>query len=165
MMIFMTCFYFICVLVSLVSGCGYKIDDPSMTFQVSDDFDDDQYGVIQKEANRLCEATVGEDCPILTRHKADNKIIIDYNMDESSSGYAHFKYDAPDNIHAIYEHTKTVVTISIDFGSIDNLARIVAHEFGHAAGCMRHLEKGNIMYEGWPQVVEWTEADLACVAD
>lgn len=149
----------------MVTGCGYQIDDPSMTFQVSADFDDDQYEIIQKEANRLCEATVGDDCPMLTRHRSVNKIIIDYDMTPESSGLTNYHYDAPDNIHAIYDHTQTIITISIDFDSMNNLARIVAHEFGHAAGCMRHTEKGTVMYEGWPVVTDWTETDLDCVAE
>jgi hypothetical protein len=141
----------------LASGCHTSYELSRYRYQVTDDFTDAEFTVMQAEVDHLCDVNDGR-CISITRESHHNKIVKG-ELPEAAGDFW-IKEDGSRQI--------TLDEIVIDAGFLN---RIFRHEMGHAAGCHGknnyHLpEPGNVMYSKIYVVqpdVDWTEADLACI--
>ena len=144
MMLFMTRYSFLVVL--LLSGCAAPAFDN--TFQVSADFDDAQFALIQDQADIMCEATAGSDCPLVTRDEAQSVI---------------YRRSIPKDMSAVGMQAPGSIVLDTSLSGVW-FSKTIRHEFGHAFGCSDHLPDGNVMAPSIGQQPDnWTDVDLACL--
>lgn len=132
--------------------------DASYRFQVTSDFTDAQYAIMQAEADHLCEINNGR-CVELTREEWPNKIKV-ADLGGKVAGMLRVRSDG-------------LETVFLDDYVVEMgyLGQVFRHELGHAAGCRSpnggHLtEEGNVMHDDPHTIspdIEWTDADLACI--
>src|SRR5512137_43552 len=152
MMLLMTRSFVVLLLALLSIGCEYAY--PQLTFRVSDEFSQEEYDVIQAEADHLCHKTDGAYCAVMTRYNSPNSIVRG-QLPDGELGLARVEQD----------YDNSTIKITIDRSVTEKLGRVVRHELGHAGGCLRHLPKGNVMSETEKQQPEdWTAADVECVS-
>lgn len=126
----------------------------SDAYQVSSEFTDAEFAIIQDEVAHLCEVNEGR-CISVTRDDAINRIAM---ADLGGTHSGAFVENADGSSVIVLD------SIVVDMGY---LARAFRHELGHAAGCATDsATPGNVMYyEKYtvPQDLEWTHEDLACI--
>lgn len=134
----------------LVQGCASDV------FHVPDAFTDAQVETMQTEADRLCEAS--GDCYELTREDAPNKIRL---AKPGELPHSLGRTNRPASKFGTGDWTIIIRDPSIA------LAATMRHEFGHVAGCHRHLDYGNVMApdDAKPNPMDYTKADLACMTE
>jgi hypothetical protein len=147
----------ILALSALASGCHTSYDLSRYRYQVTNDFTDAEFAVMQKEVDHLCDINDGR-CIEITRRMHHNKIVKG-DLPETAGNFK-IRHDGSREIMLDY--------IVVEAGFLDRMFR---HEMGHAAGCYGpknyHLpEKGNVMYSTTYVVqpdIDWTQADLDCI--
>ena len=147
-------------IIALVStSCHTSYELSERRFQVTSDFTDAEFAIMQAEVDHLCDLT--SHCIYISRETHQNKIIREKFDDQDWDNGGYFAVWSDDSRY-----------ISIGDGAIKGggLASTFRHEIGHAAGCYGnyndgHLkDPGNVMY--WRvSDVDWTDADLDCIEE
>jgi hypothetical protein len=152
------------VLASLVSGCHTSYELATHRYQVTHNFSDAQVEIIRAEADKLCEATGGEQCIYVSREEHWNKITIGQT-----------KPGVRGRITIEDDDTRMIV---INPNIAENhwlLASVMRHELGHAAGCAGPVNNGHVASENSVMYYthsdtellspefQWTDDDIACI--
>lgn len=138
------------VLLPVLFGCSVDLD--YVLHASYEDFNAEEFEVLVRETEHLCERTEGQDCLVVTREHSSSSV---HRVADLGSGI--------DGECAISRRHGSI-RIRISESGMKHLASVFRHELGHAAGCDKHLPAGNTMSKYRGQMSDdWTKADLECV--
>lgn len=140
------------------SGCHTSYELSERHFHVTPSVSDAQFAIMQAEVDHLCDVSDGN-CIYISRESWHNKIYIGAIAQEC---------EELEGCFAEFSDGTRELSISESAVNGGRLAQAFRHEIGHAAGCYGdyddHLkDPGNVMYRRVSDI-DWTQADLDCIA-
>jgi hypothetical protein len=137
----------------LASGCQ---NDFSEMYQVDKKINNALVDIAEKEAEKLCNVTDGDFCPVMTRESANSKVMV---RQISAAGRAWTTRGT-----GTKPSYATVLINPLTLTDTETFRLVVRHEMAHTSGCKGHLSSANVMAPTTgEQSAYWTADDVACI--